>query len=266
MFLVNGLEPTKKDLLKLFEGRELLAGRTPFTTAISIDGKVPFWDHHLERLKSSFNFLFKDQDIKELEQKLNLCLKKINKTPGTQYLRFTMIENKNTVQLIFQMRELEKNNLTELSLKSIFHPGRVSSLPRNLKYGNYLEAIEEVKKAKEEGFDDCLLLDDEGRACESTIANIFFRKGNRIFTPSLKSPVLDGVTRKVILEILDELGVECEKLTPNRAEWENMDEVFLTNSTRGPVNVSKIDTREFESGSDIFRKIRTAYDVRLNSK
>ncbi len=266
MFLVNGVEPTKKNLLKLFEGRELLAGRTPFTTAISIEGRIPFWEYHLERLQKSFEFLFEDHSFKELKKNLDLCLIRVKETSGVQYLRFTMIQNESSVQLIFQMKELENKPVTELSLKTVLHPNRVSSLPRSIKYGNYLESIVEVKKANKDGFDDCLLLDGEGRACESTVANVFFRKGNRLFTPSLKSPVLDGVTRKVVLEILVELGIECEELTPNRAEWENMDEVFLTNSTMGPVCISKIDTREFETGSDIFKKIKNAYEKRLSLK
>lgn len=264
MFLINGNEPSKEELLSLFEGRELLVGRTPFTTALGIDERIPFWEHHLSRLQSSFEFLYSGQPFDEMKAYLDKSIEALKGVKGKSYIRFTMIKGEKGVQLISQIKPLNENKLENLKLKSVPHPGRVSSLPNFLKYGNYLESIGHVEKAKEEGFDDCLFLDSEDRAKESSVSNIFFRKGKRIFTPDLKGPILDGVTRKIILEVLEELSMDCEELSPSRGEWESMDEVFITSSTRGPVCVSKIDSRDFEVESEYFEKIRSAYIGRLS--
>lgn len=266
IFLIDGKEPKKSELLSLFESRDLLVGRTPFTTLLATNGKIPFWEHHAQRLRSSFEFLYSEHSFVEFMKNVELSLEKLPKAKKNYYLRLTMIEGLDSIKLITQIKPYMDNDQSSLKLRTSLHPGRVSTLPKYLKFGNYLEVTEEVKKAKAEGFDDCLFLDDEDLASECSTSNIFFRRGNRFFTPSLKGPVLDGVTRKVVLEIFDELGYIYEELDANRAEWESMEEVFITNSLKGLVSVEKIDTREFKVGSDFFEEINKCYQNRMSLK
>lgn len=266
IFLIDGIEPKKIDLISLFENRDLLIGRTPFTSVLIENGKIPFWDLHLQRLKKSFEFLYKDYSFEIVLKKIELSLKKLPKDDGRYYLRLTMLEGSKDIKLITQIKDYPEVDLSSLTLKTSFHPARISLLPNFLKYGNYLEVTEEVKKAKADGYDDSLFLDVEGLVSECSVSNIFFRRGNRFFTPSLKGPVLDGVTRKIVLDIFEELGFIYEELSVNRAEWESMEEVFVTNSLKGLIGVSKIDTREFETESEFFDKIKEAYKNKMSEK
>ncbi len=262
--LLNGVEPSKEELLSLLNSKEILRGKTPFTTLLITKGKIPFWDQHLDRLKKSFCFLYKDLEFSKLEKKLEQAKKIGTKEKSkVKSMRLTMIRSKDKVDLLTQIEEHKKNDLSPLKLRTCLHPQRSSSLPKFLKNGNYLEISLEVLKATELDLDDCLFLDREGHAAECSTSNIFFRKGSRFFTPTLEGPVLDGITRSVVLDIMKGLGQAVEEINISRPEWENMDEAFITNSLKGLVSVSEIDGRGFSEESDFLAQIKKEYEGRL---
>ena len=99
--------------------------------------------------------------------------------------------------------------------------------------------------AEEAGLDDALFVSADGIVLEAPTANVWFREGDRLLTPSLEQPILAGVTRGVVLR-LAELPVEegvfgLERLLA-------ADEVFLTSSVREVMPVSQVGDRRFEPG------------------
>lgn len=262
--LLNGKVPGTKELLALLDSKEILRGRTPFTTLLICGGKIPFWKQHFERLQASFSFLHNDLDFSSFEKKLEQARKVgLKEKTKLSSMRLTMIRSKDQVDLLTQIEEYSNLDLNSIKLRTCLHPLRSSSLPRYFKNGNYLEISLEVNKARELELDDCLFLDREGHAAECSTSNIFFRKGSRFFTPSLEGPVLDGITRSVVLEIMKELGQPVEELSISRPEWENMDEAFITNSLKGLVSIKEIDGREFSEESDFLTQIKKEYEGRL---
>lgn len=256
MLLINGIDPSKEDLLSLFERRDLLVGRTPFTTALVYKGQVCFRDLHEARLKRSFEYLYPERKFEEMIPLLEKSLSELSADEEYQYLRLTMVESDEQVKLLCQAKPYFRSTSETVTLKTAKHPGRMSSLPNFFKYGNYTEAMILVSKAQDEGFDDCLFLDDEGHAFECSTSNIFFKRGNRFFTPPLKGPILNGVTRQIVSGLVKNL----EELAPNRGEWESMESVFITSATRGLVPVTKIDTREFNSNLDEMAELVETYE------
>ena len=99
--------------------------------------------------------------------------------------------------------------------------------------------------AIELGADDALLVGDDGIVLEAPTANIWWRTGDRLFTPSLESPILAGVTRSLLLELsrdpVDEGNYPLEHLLA-------ADEAFLTSSIREVMPVRAIDEKEFVPG------------------
>lgn len=82
-----------------------------------------------------------------------------------------------------------------------------------------------------------LMLDMDGNLCETNVANVFFFSGGKLFTPSART-VLGGVTRKVVLELASELGVEVVEGDFTPFDMYNADEAFLsgTSGSITPVN------------------------------
>jgi branched-subunit amino acid aminotransferase/4-amino-4-deoxychorismate lyase len=110
---------------------------------------------------------------------------------------------------------------------------------------SYAENMIAQEGAIELGADDALLIGDEGIVLEAPTANIWWRIGDRLFTPSLELPILAGVTRSLLLELarepVDEGTYPLEQLVA-------ADEVFLTSSIREVMPVRAVDESEFVPG------------------
>jgi branched-subunit amino acid aminotransferase/4-amino-4-deoxychorismate lyase len=108
---------------------------------------------------------------------------------------------------------------------------------------SYAENMAAQAAAEEHGFDDALLVAPDGTVLEAPTANVWFREGDRLHTPSLDLPILAGVTRAVLLcgRSVDEGRYPLERLL-------SADEVFLTSSVREVMPVVRVGGRTFERG------------------
>jgi branched-chain amino acid aminotransferase len=90
--------------------------------------------------------------------------------------------------------------------------------------------------AQENKLDDAFILNSHERICDATIANIFWIKDNKIFTPALSEGCVSGVMRRRILDIrfwILDFGFEMEESILTERTLLEADEVFLTNATSG---------------------------------
>ena len=108
---------------------------------------------------------------------------------------------------------------------------------------SYAENMAAQAAAEEHGFDDALFVAPDGIVLEAPTANVWFREGDRLHTPSLDLPILAGVTRAVLLRGrgVDEGRYPLERLL-------TADEVFLTSSVREVMPVARVGGRTFELG------------------
>jgi 4-amino-4-deoxychorismate lyase len=98
--------------------------------------------------------------------------------------------------------------------------------------------------AEAAGLDDALLVAADGTVLEAPTANVWFREGDLLLTPSLELPILAGVTRAVVCRLagrVEEGRFDLERLLA-------ADEVFLTSSIREVMPVSRIEEHEFAPG------------------
>ncbi|MGF2414526.1 MAG: aminotransferase class IV, partial [Ferruginibacter sp.] len=100
----------------------------------------------------------------------------------------------------------------------------------NLKTNNYLPYVMAALKAKNEKWNDAVLLNHYGRICDSTIANIFIIKDAIIYTPALSEGCVAGVMRNHFIQNLNLTGFTCSEKEITIEELLNADEIFLTNS------------------------------------
>lgn len=114
-----------------------------------------------------------------------------------------------------------------------------------IKHLNRLEQVLIRSQTLPEGFEDWLVLDCMGKVIESSMANIFFIKGNQVVTPSLELCGVAGVMREqVMLALLaQQMNIDC--LPFDAEQLVEFDSAFITNSVLGVVDVLAIDTHTF---------------------
>jgi len=113
---------------------------------------------------------------------------------------------------------------------------------------SYAENMAAQSSAEAAGFDDALLVAADGTVLEAPTANVWFREGDLLLTPSLDLPILAGVTRAVVRMLAPQLNIGVEE---GRYELDRLlaaDEVFLTSSVREVMPVSRVGKRDFEPG------------------
>jgi branched-chain amino acid aminotransferase len=123
----------------------------------------------------------------------------------------------------------------------------------NLKHNNYLPNVMAALKAKNEKWNDAIILNQHGRICESTIANVFFIKNDIVFTPALTEGCVAGVMRKHIIEQLRQNNFTVIKKEITISELLNADEIFCTNSIHNMRWVKQINGQEY--GCQTIQKI-----------
>jgi len=126
----------------------------------------------------------------------------------------------------------------------------------NLKHNNFLPYVMAALHAKKQKWNDAVVLNDAGRICDTSIANIFLIKDEVISTVPLDEGCIAGVTRKNVIKLLAENDIRVREAPIRVEELLDADEVFLTNSisnirwvqSMGDKKYSNRYTREIYSG------------------
>lgn len=127
---------------------------------------------------------------------------------------------------------------------------------------SYAENLAAQREALGRGSDDALLVDVDGTVLEAPTANVWFREGRRLLTPSLAQPILAGVTRAALWELAGAAGFEPEEGVFPLARVTAADEVFLSSSVREVMPVVVIDGssvgdgRPGEAARELQRRLR----------
>lgn len=124
-----------------------------------------------------------------------------------------------------------------------------SSMPATAKAcGQYVNSVLAVRDAVSRGFDEALLLDDEGYLTEGSGENLFLVKDGQLFTNDERSAVLLGITRDSVLQLARDSGLEIIVGKLSIPQLLNADEVFLTGTAVELMPVARIDGRPVKDG------------------
>jgi 4-amino-4-deoxychorismate lyase len=113
---------------------------------------------------------------------------------------------------------------------------------------SYAENMAAQDRAADRGADDALLVAHDGTVLEAPTANVWWREGGTLLTPSLELPILAGVTRVVIGELAAGAGYSVQEGTFPVERLLAADEVFLTSSIREVMPVAAVDATAFDLG------------------
>lgn len=133
----------------------------------------------------------------------------------------------------------------------------------NCKHNNYLPYFMGALAAKKNKCNDALLLNQYGRICDSTIANVFIIKNNVVKTPPLSEGCVAGTMRQFLLAHLPALGLDVTECPLSPEEIAGADEIFLSNAMTPIKWVAAVDGNTFRNNNTliIYEKMRQAFPV-----
>lgn len=227
------------------DNRGLRYGDGLFETIKYADGKLLLADEHFARLWKGMELLAfdipKHFTPQQLEKEIKGLLQK-NKHTNNVRIRITVIKGEGGLydavnhypNYIIQSWPLTGDN------DSLNSNGLVIGIYEtakkacdafcNIKHNNYLPYTMAALYARSQQWNDAVILNTANNICDTTIANIFFIKAGKIYTPSLSEGCVAGITRKVLIKLLKEKHFDIVEKTITVEELLAADEVFLTNS------------------------------------
>ena len=136
-----------------------------------------------------------------------------------------------------------------------------SMIPRAKTAANYLNSCIATIEAKLAGYDEALLLDEEGMVSEGAGENLFIVEEGVLSTPPTYSAILEGITRQTVCTLANESGLEVRERPIDRSELYTADEVFLTGTATEIEAVLEIDGRKVSHGEPgkVTKQLKAAY-------
>lgn len=114
----------------------------------------------------------------------------------------------------------------------------------------------------ENGFDEAILLNQNGHICEGPGENIFIVRNKKLITPSPSDDILEGITRGIVMELAkNELGIEVEERSISRTELYRADEAFFSGTAMEVTPIVSVDRRQIGDGKpgEIFKQIKDLF-------
>ena len=113
------------------------------------------------------------------------------------------------------------------------------------------------------GFDEALVLDQNGHISEGTAMNVFMVRDGVLITPPVTDNILEGITRRTVLELArDELKIPVVERSIDRTETYVCEELFLTGTAAQVTVVTRVDFRQVGNGQpgEVTLKLRKLFD------
>ncbi len=254
MIILNGEFVEKSKAVLPFDNRGTFYGDGVFETVRSYKSKVLLFEEHYFRLMSSMRILrmsipdfFTPEYFEEIISKL---LKQLELHHEHARLRITVWRKTggyytpNDLSVNFSIVASPLTTRFENVLKK-----EIDLFKDHFVYASMLSTLKSINKnvnilagifAKENSYDDLLLLNQDKMVVEAISGNVFLRKGDEIKTPPISDGCLNGIMRGHIVTSLKKMinySIKEETITP--FELQRADEIFITNMIKGVQSVTK---------------------------
>ncbi|WP_373072793.1 aminotransferase class IV [Zeaxanthinibacter enoshimensis] len=274
MFNFDGqLHPEESKILT-HTNRGLRYGDALFETMRAVNGKLYFWEDHYLRLMASMRMLRMEipmsftMEFLEDEIQKTLRSKDLDKAPAR--VRLTVfrkdggryLPDNNDTSFLVEAETLEQpfyvlpegDYEIELFKDYTLNADPLSTLKTANKILNVVGSI----FASENGYDNCLIINQNKHIVEALNGNLFVVHGNIIKTAPLEDGCLNGIIRKKLIELIGKLeDYELEESSVSPFELQKADELFITNSIMGIRPVTKYRKAEYGSkvAADLIGKL-----------
>jgi len=218
-----------------------------FETMRSNQGRIVYFDEHLQRLLASCRLLkircaYSAHGLK----------KNIQQTVGINGLsdarvRLSVVKTKRGSDTLVAAQRYKP--YSEAKYKRGFNccisafKQQENSFLAGLKTTNYLFYQLSYLAAQELGFDEALILNNRGYLAEASHSNIFLVKENELFTPALACACLAGITRQAVLDLAKKYKIKVYEGNFSLQDLYSADEAFLTNSLMGVMPLTSLQNK-----------------------
>jgi branched-chain amino acid aminotransferase len=114
--------------------------------------------------------------------------------------------------------------------------------------GSYVNLALAAAEARDNGFDEAILLNEDGSVSEAAGMNLFMVRGGTLITPPVTDNALEGITRNTIFEVARRAGIPCLERTIDRSELYVADELFICGTGAEIAVGGSVDNRQIANG------------------
>jgi branched-chain amino acid aminotransferase len=125
--------------------------------------------------------------------------------------------------------------------------------------GIYLNSMLAVIEANRAGYDEAILLTDDGYVADGSGENVFVIKNGKISTPPLSTSILPGITRDSVIQIAQDLGYTVEEKNLIRTDLYLADEIFMTGTAAEVTPIRSVDDQEVGPPGEVTLALQKAY-------
>lgn len=246
--------------LKNSNSKALLYGFGVFTTAAFAAGESFLWEKHWRRLKHDAAKIGLDiLSIAEADVKRAVQKEVSGSGLTSGRVRITLMDGSAAglwrdgggPEAIFSVLVAGFRPIpAEFKLTVSPHRINTTSPLAGIKSCNYLEPLISFEEANRRGFAEAIRLNERSEIASACMANVFWLKGKKLFTPSLRTGCLAGTTREYVLE-----NLECEEVEAGIDALTNADEIFLTSAGIGIVQVAELNGRPLQQNGHPITKV-----------
>ena len=263
----------------LATNRGFLFGDSVFETVRTLNKKVLFLEDHYFRLMASmricrmeipmhFTMEYFESQILNLIQHSNAPSNRVRFSVFRIGDGFYMPTTNDVEFLVtFQPLENEVYLFNEANYEvELFKDAYVTKqLLSTLKTNNKMIQITGSIFAKENGYQNCLLLNDEKNVVEALQGNVFMKMGNQLLTPPISDGCLNGIMRKQVLALAQKVeGLQVIEKSISPFDLQKADELFITNVIQGIQPITKYRKKTYENGLAKELQVKLNALVRLN--
>ena len=236
-FYFNGKIIDQQPLITI-QNRSFRYGDGLFETIKVFRNEIVLSEYHFDRLFTSLSllkipvpvFLSREKLFKDI---LELC--RLNNCQNSARIRMAVFrEEENNAGAVIEAYPLSEkaNALNEDGWLIDIYPHARKSVDAfaNLKSANYLPYVMADLYAKENGRDECLVLNCDNKISDASKANVFLVLQKEVYTPALHQGCINGVKRRFVIEELKKQGVIVHQQAIDEEMLFEADEVFLTNA------------------------------------
>ncbi|MBW3568854.1 branched-chain amino acid transaminase [Candidatus Parcubacteria bacterium] len=217
-------------------------------------------EDHIKRLQDSIKILGFPYKFSAEKIKAKIFdLAKKNKISAPTYIRPIIYRSDLNLspgiagdyELAIYMLKIEnyfdKNQGLKVCISDWVRNNSKSIPPSSKATGGYINSALAINEARQSGFDSAIMLDKNGDVSEGAVMNIFLAKEGKLITPSLDSDILGGITRRTILEIASEQGIEVEERKVKKEELFAVDEIFFSGTATGITWCRQVNDKQISS-------------------
>ncbi|MCM3900385.1 MAG: aminotransferase class IV [Pyrinomonadaceae bacterium] len=236
----------------------MLYGRGVFTTVAIYNGTPFLWPNHWRRLMDHAGRLAIDcsgcteQGVGEALKKL-ISVNRVGDgrarvillaRSGRDFWK-TKIPGGKKTDLLIMTGEAQKVPQAGMSLAVSPYRLNTSSPLTGIRSLNYLEQVLSWEEAQAREFDEAVMLNERGEIVSVTMANIFWVKDGTVYTPTLSTGALAGVTRAAVIELANKHFIPLIEGVHELSDLTEADEIFLTSAGLGLAIVTTFDFRRY---------------------